>query len=148
MEHDGFCHCGNLQVHVRLSKPPADNPVRSCGCSFCRSHGTRTVSDPDGQVDIRASDWALVRRYRFGTRTADYLFCGQCGTYVAALCETSAGLRAVVNTLCLGARDAFKQDAAHPNYDTETTAERLSRRAANWMPAVVHETKAVTIAGD
>jgi hypothetical protein len=148
MEHDGFCHCGNLQVHVRLTKPPAENLIRSCGCSFCRSHGTRTVSDPSGQVDIRASDWALVGRYRFGTRTADYLICRQCGAYIAALCETSAGLRAVVNTLCLGARDDFTQDAIHPNYDAETTDIRLSRRAANWMPAIVHGAHGETATGD
>jgi hypothetical protein len=101
MQHDGGCHCGNLQVHVRLTKPPAENAIRSCACSFCRSHNTRTVSDPAGQVDIRASEWSLVERYRFGSRTADYLFCRRCGVYIGAVCDTAVGPRAVVNTLCL-----------------------------------------------
>lgn len=138
MQHQGGCHCGNLQVHVRLTKPPAANHLRSCACSFCRSHATRTVSDPQGQVDLRASDWSLVGRYRFGSRTADYLLCHRCGVYIGAICETSAGTRAVVNTLCLHDRAAFTRSPVRHDYDGEATGARLARRAANWMPAVVH----------
>jgi hypothetical protein len=137
MKHDGGCHCGNLQVEVRLTRPAGENVIRSCACSFCRSHGTRTVSDPAGQVDIRAGDWSLVERYRFGSRTADYLLCRRCGVYIGAVCETDVGLRAVVNTLCLKDRAAFIRDAVQPDYDTETTSARLARRAANWMPAIL-----------
>jgi hypothetical protein len=139
MKHDGGCHCGNLQVDLTLTTPPAENTIRSCACSFCRSHATRTVSDPAGQVDIRASEWSLVERYRFGSRTADYLLCRRCGVYIGAVCETATGLRAVVNTLCLKDRSAFSRDAIRPDYDNETTAARLSRRATNWMPAILHE---------
>jgi hypothetical protein len=140
MRHDGGCHCGNIQVHIRLTKAPPDNVIRSCACSFCRSHATRTVSDPVGQADIRAGDWSLVQRYRFGSQTADYLLCRRCGVYVAAVCETAAGARAVVNTLCLRDRAAFTSDAIRPDYDDETTETRLARRAANWMPATLHLT--------
>lgn len=138
MRHNGGCHCGNLQVDVRLMRPPAENAIRSCACSFCRSHGTRTVSDPVGQVDIRAADWSLVERYRFGSGTADYLICRRCGVYIGAVCETASGARAVLNTLCLKDRAAFTQEAVRPDYDGETIEARLSRRAANWMPAILH----------
>jgi hypothetical protein len=46
MEHRGGCHCGNIHVRLRLSKPPQENPLRACACSFCRGHNTRTVADP------------------------------------------------------------------------------------------------------
>ncbi len=92
-EHSGGCHCGNIQVQVRLTRPPSDVLIRSCACPFCRSHGTRTVSDPAGQADVWASDWDLVQRYRFGSRTADYLLCRRCGVYVGAVCETPSGQR-------------------------------------------------------
>jgi hypothetical protein len=138
MEHDGGCHCGNLQVRVRLNRPPAENPVRSCACSFCRSHATITVSDPAGQADIRASDWSLVERHRFGSRTADYLLCRRCGVYIGAVCATAAGVRSVINTRCLTDRAAFTQRPIEPDYDAETTAVRLARRAANWMPTILH----------
>ena len=138
-KYQGGCHCGNLRVQVQLTQPPADILIRSCACSFCRSHGTRTVSDPAGQADLWASDWNLVQRYRFGSRTADYLFCRRCGVYVGAACETPSGHRSVINTLCLGDREAFTQEPTRPDYDGEATEARLARREANWMPIVIHE---------
>jgi hypothetical protein len=138
MEHNGGCHCGNLRVRVRLTRPPAENSLRACSCGFCRAHSTRTVSDPAGLFQAWADDWSLVESYRFGFRTADYLVCRRCGVYIAAVCETEAGTRAVVNTNCLADRAAFIQEPSRPNYDNEAADARLARRAANWMPAVVH----------
>jgi hypothetical protein len=137
MEHQGGCHCGNLRVRIRLTKPSADMPVRSCACSFCRAHATRTVSDPAGLAELWA-DWSLVQKYQFGSRTADYLLCRRCGVYIGAVCETPAGWRAVINTLCLEDRAAFIQQATHPDYDQETVTMRLARRARNWTPARIH----------
>ncbi len=139
MEHNGGCHCGALRVTVRLSKPPLENLLRSCSCSFCRAHATRTVSDPAGLFEIWAADWSQVEHYRFGSRTADYLVCRRCGVYIGAVCETAAGTRAVVNTNCLEDRAAFAQEPVRPDYDGEATEARLARRAANWMPAVLHQ---------
>jgi hypothetical protein len=139
MEHQGGCHCSNLRVQVRLTKPAAEMPIRSCACSFCRAHGTRTVSDPGGQADVWAGDWSLVERYRFGSRTADYLLCRRCGVYVGAVCDTPAGRRSVINTRCLGDGAAFVREAVHPDYDGEAVEARLARRAANWTPTVIHD---------
>jgi hypothetical protein len=137
MLHAGGCHCGNVGVKLRLSRPPEQISLRSCACSFCRSHATRTLSDRDGHVEITASDWSEVARYRFGSHTADYLLCRRCGVYIGAVCETSSGLRAVVNVHCLGDRARFIQNPSAPDYDGETTPARLERRAANWMPAAI-----------
>ncbi|MBS0640660.1 MAG: aldehyde-activating protein [Proteobacteria bacterium] len=123
---------------MRLTKPPAEMQVRSCACSFCRAHATRTVSDAAGQAEVRA-DWSLVAKYRFGTRTADYLLCRRCGVYVGAVCDTPAGLRAVINTRCLDDQAAFVQTAVHPDYDNETVEARLARRALNWTPVSLHD---------
>jgi hypothetical protein len=137
MDHSGGCHCGNIHVRLRLSKPPQDTPLRACGCSFCRAHMTRTVADMAGHFTLTADDWSLVEPYRFGSRTADYMICRRCGIYVAAVCETAAGTRAVVNINCLNDRAAFTQPSGTTNYDGETEAARLSRRATNWMAATV-----------
>jgi hypothetical protein len=139
MEHTGSCHCGNIQGRLRLTKPPAENALRACSCSFCRAHGTRTVSDATGLFEVAATDWARVGRYRFGSRTADYLVCRECGVYVGAVCETATGLRAVVNTNCLDDRPEFTQAPAEPVYDGETTEARLARRARNWTPMVLRD---------
>jgi hypothetical protein len=65
----GGCHCGNVHVRLRLTKPPEDNLLRACTCSFCRSHNPRMLSDPEGSFEVRADNWSLVERYRFGSRT-------------------------------------------------------------------------------
>ena len=64
-------------------------------------------ADREGVVEVTAADWSLVERYRFGSRTADYLLCRRCGVYIGAFCETSAGLRAVVNVNCLADLNIF-----------------------------------------
>jgi hypothetical protein len=138
MEHVGSCHCGVIQTRLRLSRLPADNALRACACSFCRAHATRTVSDPEGLFEVWSDDWSLVGMYRFGSGTADYLVCRRCGVYVGAVCETGSGLRAVVNTNALNDRAAFTAMPSSPDYDGETTEVRLTRRAANWTPAVMH----------
>jgi hypothetical protein len=138
MEHRGGCHCGNLQLVLRLSEPPAQVRVRACDCSFCRAHGTRTASDPQGSVEIRAEDWALVEPYRFGSGTADFLICRRCGVYIGAVCDTPAGPRAVINTNSLDDRGQFGQPAAAVDHDSESLEDRLARRARAWTPAILH----------
>lgn len=137
MIHTGGCHCGNIATTLTLSKAPADSPLRACRCSFCRAHATRTVSDPLGSFEVRAEDWNQVEKYRFDSKTADYLICKRCGVYVAALCETPDGLRAVVNVNALDDRAQFTQPPSLPDYSGETKENRLTRRARNWMPAAI-----------
>lgn len=79
-----------------------------------------------------------MEKYRFGSRTADYLLCRRCGVYVGAVCDTPDRHRAVINTLCLDDRAAFSQEAVRPDYDGEAVEDRLARRTANWMPIVMH----------
>src|ERR1700733_4329556 len=119
MDHEGGCHCGNLRLRLHLPRPPAENATRSCACSFCRAHATRTVSDPDGHVEIRAGDWSRVERYRFASGTADFLLCQSCGVYVGAVCRTDLGLRAVTNVNSLTDRAAFPAASSFPNHDEE-----------------------------
>ena len=137
MLYTGGCHCENIGVKLRLSRSPEQMALRSCSCAFCRAHGTRTLSDRDGLVEITAGDCSLVERYRFGSRTADYLLCRRCGVYVGAVCETRTGLRAVLNVNCLADRAAFTQAPAAPDFDGESIDTRLDRRSTNWMPAVL-----------
>jgi hypothetical protein len=137
MESSGGCHCGNIHVRVRLTRPPEETPTRACTCSFCRSHNPRMVSDPDGLFEFQADDWSLVERYRFGTRTCDFLICRRCGVFIAAVAEMRLGVRAVVNVNCMNDRASFTSAPTMHEFQGETTESRLSRRATNWMPAVL-----------
>ena len=125
-------------MRLRLSKPPEVNPLRACTCSFCRSHSPRIVADPEGLFEVWADDWSLVENYRFGTRTCDFLICRLCGVFVAAVSEMTLGTRAVVNVNCLNDRGHFTSVSVVHDFEGETIETRSSRRAANWMPAIIH----------
>jgi hypothetical protein len=135
----GGCHCGNIHVRLRLTKLPEDNSLRACTCSFCRSHNPRMLSDPEGSFEVRADDWSQVERYRFGTRTCDFLICRRCGVFIAAIAEMGEGMRAraVVNVNCVDDRGRFTSDPTMHEFQGESIDSRSSRRAANWMPVVV-----------
>lgn len=138
MFHSGGCHCGNIHVRLQLSKPPEEFAVRGCTCSFCRSHRPRIVADSDGNFEVWADDWSLVENYRFGTKTCDFLICRRCGVFVSAVAETPDGIRAVVNANCLDERERFASEPVMHDFEGETPEIRLSRRTANWMPAVLY----------
>jgi hypothetical protein len=72
-----------------------------------------------------------LRLYRFATETADFARCAVCGFFVGALCEAN-GPRAVINAdLFVSLRHREGHDA---DFDGETVAERLARRAQTWTP--------------
>lgn len=131
--HTGACHCGAIRVAFDSDKPLAP---RACQCGFCRRHDARSVSDPEGEVELTlAGD---VQRYRFGRKLADFLICGRCGIYVAAVAEIDGGFFAVLN---LNAFDDPRLDleAAPFSYDGESALERNARRRKRWTPARIVE---------
>lgn len=131
----GSCHCGCISVHCSISWPAESAPVRSCDCSFCRSHGARTVSDPNGCVLFHFDDPAQVQQYRFSSKTADFLICRNCGVYVGATLRSGDRLRATLNVNVLTARSLFNPNPPVVIYDRETADARLARRARYWTPA-------------
>ncbi len=131
--YPGSCHCGNLQVVLASDATPAVLGARRDGCSFCTLHRAAYTSDPAGSLSLTAADATLLARYRFGTRTADFLLCRSCGVFVAAYMPEPAV--AVVNVAVLAARAAFL--ALEPpvvDLDGESLASRLTRRRARWTP--------------
>lgn len=132
---EGRCHCGAIGFSFRASQPPARWAVRACRCSFCRRHGARTTSDPDGSVTFRIADASKLQRYRFATRSADFLICRDCGAYVAVLLTTPRGQFATLNLNAI--QPPLDMAPAVPvTYDAETPAEKLSRRERSWTPVV------------
>ena len=72
------CHCGAVELKVRLAEPLQD--ARRCDCSFCKRRGTPavTVKMDDLQIVKGAENLTL---YSFGTHTAKHHFCKICGIY-------------------------------------------------------------------
>jgi hypothetical protein len=132
----GQCHCGALQFTFTTAKTPAELPLRACACSFCRRHGTRTTSDPQGSVRFTLRDPAALCRYEFGLRTAAYLICRTCGTYIAAVAPGENGDHALVNVNCFDDQSGFDREPVVMNYDGEAEVARRQRRKDGWTPAV------------
>ena len=105
---------------------------RACQCRFCRKHGARTVSDPDGSAALTLNGAAI--RYRFASKAADYILCGKCGVYLGAVAEIGGRPYATLNL------NAFEDprldlEAAPVSYDGESAAAKGDRRRARWTPA-------------
>jgi len=78
MPHRLTCHCGAVELSVRLSD--GLNTARRCDCSFCRRRGAIAVSAPlDGITIIKGADNLTL--YQWGTGAAKHWFCKTCGIY-------------------------------------------------------------------
>jgi hypothetical protein len=133
IEYLGRCHCGALSARYRTAIAPPAWSLRACQCSFCRGHGAISTSDPQGLLEFRSSDPALVQRYRFGGRTADFLICRECGSFVGVEMASDKGRFGVLNVLSL--RPALALLAAEPmEYGRESPEARRLRREARWTP--------------
>jgi hypothetical protein len=135
MKLTGGCHCGAMHFELTWPDGETELPARRCTCSYClRFDGTWT-SHPDAELLITGGAAALGSAYRFGTGTADFLFCSGCGVTVAAVCETEGALRAVVNINTLHSCE-LPLARSDSDFDAENLDERLNRRAGRWIGKV------------
>ena len=75
MQITGGCHCGAVRFAAEL---PAAVEVLDCNCSICAKTGFKHLIVPHGDFELLAGGPALTS-YRFGTGTAEHLFCRNCG---------------------------------------------------------------------
>jgi hypothetical protein len=131
--YPGGCHCQNIALRLESDKTPTELPLRTDTCSFCNKHHAIYTSDPQGELHLAVRDEDVVERYRFGTKTADFLVCKSCGVFVAAYMPEPS--LAVINVNVLEARADFLQNELQvANLDAESLEQRLARRRARWTP--------------
>ena len=130
----GRCHCGAIGFEYRTEKPVAEWPVRACQCSYCLRQGACYTSDPAGAVRFVHGDASAVTRYRFGQKTADFLFCGRCGGYLGAVTEEDGQSLMVLNLRAFDPPPEGLPLAQPMSYEGEATGERNARRSARWTP--------------
>ncbi|SIN59753.1 Uncharacterized conserved protein [Parasphingorhabdus marina DSM 22363] len=133
----GSCHCGAVTLDFRSKRTPAELGARSCQCSFCRMHGASWTSDPGGQVDITLA--GPVSRYRFGTKTSDFLVCTACGVVPVVTSEITGRFLGVIRVDCLEEKAAFLDAAAPMDLDGELLEARIDRRAERWTPVAIKQ---------
>ena len=76
MKVQGGCHCGAVRFEAELPDPPV--AALDCNCSICRMTGFVHVMVPHEQFELLTGRDALFS-YRFGTGSAEHLFCSACG---------------------------------------------------------------------
>lgn len=130
----GRCHCGAIGFDYKTAVAPCDWAVRACQCRFCRAHGALSTSDPGGELNFIGPKSGHLRRYRFATRSADFLFCGNCGAYIGAVIGSGAGHYGIVNVRALATVPGDLGDAIPVSYDSERKQARISRRESRWTP--------------
>jgi hypothetical protein len=134
MIYRGSCHCGAITAEYETDAPVH---LRQDGCGFCSSRGVKSASDPNGR--LRLVSQLPVIRYRFGQKSADFLICPACGTYVATQMEGPHGLVGVINVVGLAIRELKDKPATLASLDGESAAERIRRRLSRWTPMTLEE---------
>ena len=76
-------------------------------------------------------------RRLFAHWTADFLICGECGVFVAAITDTAQGKRAVINARVLDGVSLNWASVADVHFDDESPPQRADRRSLHWTPVVV-----------
>lgn len=130
----GGCHCGAIGVELRIPRPPEDQILGACQCSFCRKHNARTVSDPKARARLTAHEPAQLQRYRFGLGASKVVLCRRCGVYVAMLMLEGERAWTTLNIDAVDERARFTRPAEARDFSGESIAGRLERRKARWTP--------------
>jgi len=134
--YQGGCHCGNLGIVFDASAPLETLGLRADQCSFCRAHGARNTSDPNGAMSISVREPRALIRYRFGLRTADFLICARCGVYIGALMEDAGRSWFTVNVNAFRPPPREDFPIASADYEGEDVPARIARRKQRWTPVV------------
>jgi hypothetical protein len=131
---EGGCHCGNLSYVFEASAPLETLGLRADMCSFCRAHGARNTSDPNGTIALRVRDASLLERYRFALKTADFLICRRCGVYAGALLEHEGESWFTVNVNTFREPPPLDAPIVPRDFDAEDGPMRIARRKQSWTP--------------
>lgn len=133
--HSGSCHCGAITATFDTSLELEAIHPRACGCTFCVKHKPAWFADNYGKLSLDCT--IEPTRYRFGTKTADFILCPKCGVVVAATCAIDGSDYAVFNLNVLDVERDWAASAQPVDFDGEGTGDRLSRRAKSWMPVTL-----------
>ncbi len=132
----GSCHCGNIAFDLGWEADSAGIPARACTCSFCTRHGGVWTSHPGSALKVTVKDAALVSRYAFGTRTAQFHVCARCGVVPVVTSRIDGQLYAVVNVNAFEGVDPTLLQHASASLGGEDRESRLARRKRHWIADV------------
>ena len=130
---NGQCHCENIRFVLVWEPDPTEIPARACDCTFCTKHGGVWTSNPNGRLEVRIENPALVSKYAFGTETAEFHTCARCGVVPVVTSRIEDRIYAVVNVNTFDNVDPALIRRASASFDREQAGSRLARRKRNWI---------------
>ena len=135
----GSCHCGNISFVLDWQPEPAQIPARACTCSFCIKHGGVWTSCAAGSLIVRTRQPARAAAYAFGTKTAQFHVCTNCGIVPVVTSHIDGKVYAVVSVNAFDNVDPALLQRGSATFDGEGAGDRLARRQRNWIGQVVFE---------
>ena len=132
----GKCHCDNISFSLTWEPTPTEIQVRACSCSFCVKHGGVWTANPGGALTVTVKDPALVSKYTFGTKTAEFHTCTRCGVVPVVTSRIDGRLYAIVSVNALEDVEPSLLRRATASFDGESEEKRLARRKVNWIANV------------
>jgi hypothetical protein len=134
----GGCHCGNTAFELDWPLDPESIQARTCTCSFCRGHGATWTAHPRAKLAIAIRDPSRVNVYRFGSGTADFHVCMNCGVVPFVSCVLDETRYAVVNVNVFEDAARALVRAAPVSFEAEELTGRLERRKRTWIRNVAY----------
>jgi len=135
----GGCHCGDIRYQLEWPVQSQQIPARACGCSYCTRFSATWTSHPEASIDVTFQTPDMATRYRFGTSTADFIHCVNCGVLCLAISPIDGHDYAVVNINTLSLPKGFVFDRSHSDFSGEETPDRLARRKQRWIGTVKYQ---------
>lgn len=131
----GSCHCENLEYVFSTEKNINSFSPRKCSCSFCKKHSAEYISDPEARLEVTVRDDIKPIRYVFNLKTAEFLSCPTCGTFVLANIKNKHQSFSAINTKTLNPDFQKQLNKIEPtNFDKEDREQRKVRRLKSWTP--------------
>lgn len=126
----GSCHCNHITYTLSW---PDDGPLplRKCNCTFCIKHSPTYFGSSKASLRLRLQDLHAMTKYEFGSHTASFYFCANCGTFLLAISMIDRHKYAVMNANTLN--DHVASSITQMDYEGEDIDARLSRRKATWI---------------
>ena len=81
-------------------------------------------------------DAEKLNRYRFGTETAEFCICRECGVVPVVLSEIDGLMYAVVSVNAFDEAEGLEILESRTDFSGEETGARLERRKNNWISDV------------
>ena len=135
--YEGGCSCKNIVISLSLDSELSQHTPRACQCSYCKKKNAAYISFPDWKMEVRIKNSDQINKFRFSTRTADFVSCKICDELIYVVSKIGNKNYSVVNIT------AFKNikfpDPDETDFDSEIQSERLIRRELNWISNVYIE---------